>query len=67
MTSASRKSSKAYVSKTVRSPVGLLTLIASNDGLAAILWRFRERLHLSVLRDALRMRGRDRGEQVAIA
>ena len=34
---------------------------------AAILWRFRERLHLSVLRDAVRMRGRDRGEQVAIA
>ena len=29
---------KAYVSKTIRSPVGELTLIASNDGLAAILW-----------------------------
>jgi methylated-DNA-[protein]-cysteine S-methyltransferase len=29
---------KAYVSKTVRSPVGVLTLIASGDGLAAILW-----------------------------
>jgi len=29
---------KAYVSKTMRSPVGILTLIASDDGLAAILW-----------------------------
>jgi methylated-DNA-[protein]-cysteine S-methyltransferase len=27
-----------HVSKTVRSPVGVLTLIASGDGLAAILW-----------------------------
>jgi methylated-DNA-[protein]-cysteine S-methyltransferase len=38
MTSASRRIGKAYVSKTIRSPVGALTLIASNDGLAAILW-----------------------------
>jgi methylated-DNA-[protein]-cysteine S-methyltransferase len=30
--------SKTYVSKTVPSPVGRLTLIASGDGLAAILW-----------------------------
>jgi methylated-DNA-[protein]-cysteine S-methyltransferase len=29
---------KTYVAKTMRSPVGVLTLIASNDGLAAILW-----------------------------
>src|SRR5215469_7166921 len=29
---------KAHVSTTIRSPVGALTLIASNDGLAAILW-----------------------------
>lgn len=27
-----------YVSKTIRSPVGALRLIASNEGLAAILW-----------------------------
>src|SRR5215813_5389072 len=33
-----RRMPKAYVSKTVCSPVGVLTLIASNDGLAAILW-----------------------------
>src|SRR5215469_9774472 len=30
--------SKAYVSNTIRSPVGALTLIGSDDGLAAILW-----------------------------
>ena len=30
--------SKAYVAKTIRSPVGALKLIASNGGLAAILW-----------------------------
>ena len=29
---------KTYVSTTMRSPVGVLTLIASHDGLAAILW-----------------------------
>ena len=29
---------KAHVSTTIRSPVGVLTLIASDDGLAAILW-----------------------------
>ena len=33
-----RDTPKTYVSKTMRSPVGILTLIASNDGLAAILW-----------------------------
>ena len=38
MTSASRRTPKTYVSKTVRSPVGVLTLVASDDGLAAILW-----------------------------
>src|SRR5690349_2503338 len=29
---------KTYVAKTIRSPVGALKLIASNEGLAAILW-----------------------------
>jgi methylated-DNA-[protein]-cysteine S-methyltransferase len=29
---------KAYVTNTVRSPLGTLTLIASDNGLAAILW-----------------------------
>jgi methylated-DNA-[protein]-cysteine S-methyltransferase len=38
MTRTARRTSKAYVSRTMRSPVGVLTLIASNDGLAAILW-----------------------------
>jgi methylated-DNA-[protein]-cysteine S-methyltransferase len=38
MITSRRTSSKAYVSKRIRSPVGTLTLIASNDGLAAILW-----------------------------
>jgi methylated-DNA-[protein]-cysteine S-methyltransferase len=38
MATATRSTSKTYVSKTVRSPVGVLTLIASGDGLAAILW-----------------------------
>ena len=31
-------SSKSYVSSTMPSPVGLLTLVASDTGLAAILW-----------------------------
>jgi len=35
---ATRRRPKAYVSTTVASPVGRLKLIASNDGLAAILW-----------------------------
>ncbi len=38
MTAATRRLAKACVSKTIQSPVGALTLIASNDGLAAILW-----------------------------
>ena len=38
MTTARRRPPKTYVAKTIRSPVGALTLIASNDGLAAILW-----------------------------
>jgi methylated-DNA-[protein]-cysteine S-methyltransferase len=38
MTAATRRTPKAYVSKTIRSPVGALKLIASSDGLAAILW-----------------------------
>ncbi len=32
------QTAKTCVSTTIRSPVGLLTLIASDDGLAAILW-----------------------------
>jgi methylated-DNA-[protein]-cysteine S-methyltransferase len=38
MTSAIRRTPKDYVFKTVRTPVGALKLIASNDGIAAILW-----------------------------
>jgi methylated-DNA-[protein]-cysteine S-methyltransferase len=38
MTGARHAHPKAYISKTFRSPVGVLTLIGSNDGLAAILW-----------------------------
>jgi methylated-DNA-[protein]-cysteine S-methyltransferase len=38
MTVATRRTPKAYVAKTVRSPVGVLTLIGSGDGLTAILW-----------------------------
>src|SRR5690349_8041242 len=38
MTTARRTTGKAYVAKTTRTPVGVLTLIASDDGLAAILW-----------------------------
>ena len=32
------RTQKTLVSKSLRSPVGVLTLIASDDGLAAILW-----------------------------
>ena len=32
------KARKAYVYKTMTSPVGILTLVGSGDGLAAILW-----------------------------
>jgi methylated-DNA-[protein]-cysteine S-methyltransferase len=38
MTGARHGNPKAYISKTIRSPVGVLTLIGSNDGLALILW-----------------------------
>jgi methylated-DNA-[protein]-cysteine S-methyltransferase len=38
MTITRHRTPKAYVSKTARTPVGALTLIASDDGLAAILW-----------------------------
>lgn len=38
MKSAERRVGKEYVSKIVDSPVGKLTLIASDHGLAAILW-----------------------------
>jgi methylated-DNA-[protein]-cysteine S-methyltransferase len=38
MTETRRRAPKTYVFKTIRSPVGELKLIASRDGLAAILW-----------------------------
>jgi methylated-DNA-[protein]-cysteine S-methyltransferase len=38
MARADRRSRKHYVYKTMNSPVGRLTLVASDDGLAAILW-----------------------------
>jgi methylated-DNA-[protein]-cysteine S-methyltransferase len=38
MTAARRATAKVHVAKTMRSPVGVLTLLASDDGLAAILW-----------------------------
>ena len=38
MTSARRGTRKDGVFKTIRTPVGVLKLVASNDGLAAILW-----------------------------
>ena len=38
MPNANRTAQKTYVYKTVPSPVGALKLVASRDGLAAILW-----------------------------
>jgi methylated-DNA-[protein]-cysteine S-methyltransferase len=38
MHATNRIARKAYVSKRIQSPVGTLKLVASNDGLAAILW-----------------------------
>jgi methylated-DNA-[protein]-cysteine S-methyltransferase len=38
MTTTDHKTPKRHVHKTVDSPVGRLTLVASNEGLAAILW-----------------------------
>jgi methylated-DNA-[protein]-cysteine S-methyltransferase len=38
MTNATRKPSKTCVYKRMESPVGALTLVASRDGLAAVLW-----------------------------
>jgi methylated-DNA-[protein]-cysteine S-methyltransferase len=38
MTNATATSSRPCVYKTMASPVGALTLVASHDGLAAILW-----------------------------
>jgi methylated-DNA-[protein]-cysteine S-methyltransferase len=38
MTGARRKAQKDYVFKPVESPVGRLKLVASSDGLSAILW-----------------------------
>jgi methylated-DNA-[protein]-cysteine S-methyltransferase len=57
---------KSYISKTMSSPVGILTLVASDTGLAAVLWEnddpARVRLHHApgdnaVLRDAERQLG----------
>ena len=33
-----KKQPKNYVYKTIKSPIGVLKLVASDDGLAAILW-----------------------------
>lgn len=38
MSKPGQRSPKDYVYKTMKSPVGVLKLAASNDGLAAILW-----------------------------
>lgn len=38
MTSARPGTGNDYVFKTIPSPVGILMLVASNDGLAAIRW-----------------------------
>src|SRR5215471_17970359 len=38
MTKAQHTTEKRYVHKLMRSPVGDLTLVASDEGLAAILW-----------------------------
>lgn len=38
MTAIRHRNANVHVSKTIASPVGTLTLIASNEGLAAILW-----------------------------
>jgi methylated-DNA-[protein]-cysteine S-methyltransferase len=38
MTNATGKSRKTCVYKTMKSPVGALRLVASHDGLAAVLW-----------------------------
>lgn len=38
MTNVNRSARKRYVSKITDSPVGRLTLVATDDGLAAILW-----------------------------
>ena len=38
MTRREHKTQKGYSSKTISSPVGTLTLVASDSGLAAILW-----------------------------
>jgi methylated-DNA-[protein]-cysteine S-methyltransferase len=47
------KRAKAYVAKTISSPVGRLRLIASDDGLAAILWEDGDpqRVRLTVARE----------------
>jgi O-antigen/teichoic acid export membrane protein len=49
--------------------IGTFALYAAGASViyAGILWRFRERLRLSVLRDAIRMRGSDRADEIAMA
>jgi len=49
--------------------IGTFALYAAGASVvyAGILWRFRERLRLSVLREAVSMRGRDRGDDLAMA
>lgn len=50
MAPTAQNTAKTYVSKTMQSPVGMLTLVGSDDGLAAVLWENekpnRVRLHI---------------------
>jgi methylated-DNA-[protein]-cysteine S-methyltransferase len=50
MTNVSRRTHKRYVCRMVDSPVGRLTLVATDEGLAAVLWEndppHRVRLHI---------------------
>lgn len=51
MTKKSLKSQKEYVYKTIKSPVGELKLVGSENGLAAILWQNDNpyRTHLNIV------------------
>jgi methylated-DNA-[protein]-cysteine S-methyltransferase len=51
MTRARRNLQKDYVFKTIESPIGRLRLVASNEGLAAILWEKEDprRVRLNIL------------------
>jgi methylated-DNA-[protein]-cysteine S-methyltransferase len=46
---AKNPAQKAYVYKMMKSPVGELKLIASKDGLAAIMWEDDWRVRLNVV------------------